>query len=70
MIYMCASVSGESLEDACRREVEEEVGVALRSVKYYVSQPWPMPSVLMLGFLAEADSDLLKVSYHNITAAC
>lgn len=45
---------GESLEDAVRREVAEESGIALARCDYHSSQPWPFPSSLMLGFLAEA----------------
>ena len=45
---------GETLEDAVRREVLEESGVALDSVTYVASQPWPFPSSLMLGFSAIA----------------
>ncbi|RMB60065.1 NAD(+) diphosphatase [Tessaracoccus antarcticus] len=44
--------AGESLEQACFREVSEEVGLALDSVAYVSSQPWPMPRSLMLGFVA------------------
>lgn len=45
---------GESLEQAVRREVEEEVGVVIGEVDYLGSQPWPFPSSLMLGFVAHA----------------
>jgi NAD+ diphosphatase len=45
---------GETLEDAVRREVLEESRVALDSVRYLASQPWPFPSSLMLGFSALA----------------
>lgn len=45
---------GESLEDAVAREVHEETGVAVDSVEYHSSQPWPFPSSLMLGFTAHA----------------
>lgn len=44
---------GESLEDAVRREVREEVGVEVGDLRYYGSQPWPFPNSLMLGFYAE-----------------
>lgn len=44
---------GESLEDAVRREVLEETGIAVQAVHYHSSQPWPFPSALMLGFLAD-----------------
>jgi NAD+ diphosphatase len=45
---------GESLEDAVRREVFEEVGVKIGEVAYHSSQPWPFPASLMLGYYAEA----------------
>ena len=44
---------GETLEDAVRREVAEEVGVELGAVRYWGSQPWPFPHSLMIGFVAE-----------------
>ncbi len=44
--------AGESLEQACWREVAEEVGVTLEAVHYVSSQPWPTPRSLMLGFVA------------------
>jgi len=47
---------GESLEDAVRREVYEETNIQVGDVRYHSSQPWPFPSSLMLGFLAEATS--------------
>jgi NAD+ diphosphatase len=45
---------GESLEDALAREVLEETGVAVTSMRYDSSQPWPFPSSIMLGFYASA----------------
>jgi NAD+ diphosphatase len=48
---------GESLEDAVRREVFEEVGVRVGEVRYHSSQPWPFPASLMLGYYAEALTD-------------
>ncbi|MBB2974762.1 NAD+ diphosphatase [Microbacterium endophyticum] len=50
--------AGESLESAVEREVAEECGVDLSSVRYMGSQPWPYPRSLMLGFYATAvDAD-------------
>jgi len=46
---------GESLEDAVRREVQEETGIVVTQVDYHSSQPWPFPSSLMLGFLARGE---------------
>lgn len=46
---------GESLEECLVREVKEEVGLNVRNIRYYGSQPWPLSGSLMLGFIAEAD---------------
>jgi NAD+ diphosphatase len=45
---------GETLEEAVRREVLEESGIAVDEVAYVASQPWPFPSSLMIGFSARA----------------
>ncbi len=45
---------GETIEDAVRREVAEETGVGVGQVDYLASQPWPFPSSLMIGCVAEA----------------
>lgn len=46
---------GESIEETVVREVKEEIGLDIRNLKYYKSQPWPFSASLMLGFTAEAD---------------
>lgn len=48
---------GESLEECVEREIHEEVGVSVHSVRYLGSQPWPFPRSLMVGFAAVADPD-------------
>ncbi len=48
---------GETLEQTVVREVFEESGVRVRGCRYLASQPWPFPSSLMLGFVAEAEPD-------------
>jgi NAD+ diphosphatase len=43
----------ESLEDCVRREVDEEVGLRVRGLRYFGSECWPFPHSLMVAFLAE-----------------
>ena len=45
--------SAESLEQAVHREVLEEVGVTIKTLEYFGSQPWPFPHSLMAGYIAE-----------------
>jgi NAD+ diphosphatase len=48
---------GESIEEGCARELKEEAGLNAVRVAYHSSQPWPFPSNLMIGLIAEVDSD-------------
>jgi NAD+ diphosphatase len=49
--------AGESFETCVVREISEEIGLAVRDVRYLGSQPWPFPRSLMVGFHAVADPD-------------
>ncbi len=60
---------GESLEQALEREVFEEVGIKVKNIKYFDSQPWPFPASLMLGFFAEAKHEDMKIDYDEIEDA-
>ncbi len=60
---------GEGLEDAVRREVFEEAGIALRDVGYVGSQPWPFPAGLMIGFRATAADESVSVNGNEIAEA-
>ena len=60
---------GETLEDAVRREVAEEVGVRVGEVSYFGSQPWPLPASLMLGFTGRATSTEIDVDGAEIEEA-
>ena len=60
---------GESLEQALEREVFEEVGIKVKNIRYFNSQPWPFPASLMLGFFAEAVNDQMTIDYDEIEDA-
>jgi NAD+ diphosphatase len=67
---------GESLEQAARREVREEVGVEIADLRYFASQPWPFGHSLMIGFHAQyaggelrADGvEIVDAAYFEATA--
>ncbi len=44
---------GESLEECVKREIKEEVGITVKNIRYFGSQPWPFPDSLMIAFVAE-----------------
>ena len=48
---------GETVEETVAREVMEEVGLKVKNIRYYKSQPWGFDSNLLLGFVADLDGD-------------
>ncbi len=52
---------GETIEQAVRREIMEEAGIAGGEVRYFASQPWPFPSSLMIGCFVMAESRTVAV---------
>jgi NAD+ diphosphatase len=61
--------SAESLEQAVHREVHEEVGVSLKNIEYFDSQPWPFPHSIMVGYIAEYDAGDIKIDEKEIVDA-
>ena len=60
---------GESIEQTIEREVREEVGVEVRNLRYFGSQPWPFPDSLMIGFTAEYAGGELRFEEEEIEDA-
>jgi NAD+ diphosphatase len=60
---------GETLEETVEREVMEEVGLRVKNIKYFASQPWPFPNSLMLGFTADYDSGEITFNDQEIATA-
>ncbi|NVJ66859.1 MAG: NAD(+) diphosphatase [Gammaproteobacteria bacterium] len=60
---------GESLEQAVKREAYEEVGLELSQVEYQISQPWPFPQSVMLGFKAQAVTNEIQLKDQELETA-
>ncbi|NDC59639.1 MAG: NAD(+) diphosphatase, partial [Alphaproteobacteria bacterium] len=60
---------GESLEEACAREIFEEVGLRATTVRYHSSQPWPFPSSMMIGLIADVTDDAVTLDKDEIDEA-
>ena len=60
---------GETLEECARREILEEVGVSVKNITYFSSQPWPFPDSLMIAFVAEYEGGDITVDNIEISHA-
>lgn len=61
---------GETLEQTIEREVMEEVGLKVKNIRYYKSQPWAFSSSLIAGFFAELDgSDQVTLDENELAEA-
>lgn len=60
--------TGETLEEAVKREVLEETGIHIKNIRYFGSQPWPYPCGLMVGFNAEYDSGEIHLQHSELAA--
>lgn len=60
---------GETLEDTVKREIREEVGIDVKDIRYFGSQPWPFPDSLMIAFTAQYAGGDIKVDETEIADA-
>jgi NAD+ diphosphatase len=60
---------GETLEEAIHREVQEETGIEIANLRYFGSEPWPFPSSLMIGFVADYAGGEIVIDNHEIISA-
>ncbi len=60
---------GESLEDCVKREIREEVGIEVKDIEYFSSQPWPFPDSLMVGFTARYAAGEIAIDHKEIMDA-
>jgi NAD+ diphosphatase len=60
---------GETIEEGCARELMEEAGVVMTSARIIANQPWPFPSQLMIGLIAEVSSFDLNIDTDELTDA-
>lgn len=71
-IYACIAgfiEGGESAEHAVERELQEEIGIKVKNIRYRGSQSWPFPDQLMLGFTAEYESGEINLQKDEISDA-
>ena len=59
---------GETLEECVRREVREETGLEVDHIRYFGNQPWPYPSGLMVGFVADYAGGEIKLQDDELSA--
>ena len=60
---------GENLEHAVCREVFEEVGIVVKNIRYFGSEPWPFPHSFMIGFVADYAGGEITIDNKEIVSA-
>ena len=61
---------GETVEQTVAREVMEEVGLKVKNIRYYKSQPWAFTDTLLMGFYCDLDgSDAIRLDENELAVA-
>lgn len=61
---------GETIEETVRREVQEEVGLEVKNIRFYKSQPWPFTDTLLMGFFCDLDGpNRIKMDEEELAVA-
>ena len=60
---------GETLEECVQREIREEVGITVKNIRYFGSQPWPFPNSLMIAFVADYTNGEITIDGSEIIDA-
>lgn len=61
---------GETIEETVHREVMEEVGLCVKNLRYYKSQPWGKDGGVLMGFYCDLDgSDEIHLDENELSLA-
>lgn len=60
---------GETLEQCVAREIQEEVGLIVKNIRYFASQPWPFSHSLMIGFTCEWEKGEIRIDLSELDDA-
>ena len=60
---------GETLEETAKREVMEEVGLKVKNIRYYKSQPWSLTDTILTGFVAEVGDTNVTIYTEELSVA-
>ena len=61
---------GETIEQTVHREVMEEVGLRVKNLRYYKSQPWGVDGNVLMGFFCDVDgSNAIHIDKKELSLA-
>ncbi len=59
---------GETLEECVAREVKEETGLSIKNITFFGNQPWPYPSGLMVGYIADYAEGEIRLQEEELSS--